>query len=625
MAPDTDQAPPPKEEAPDLGRGTSEAFGGAEINTTGTSAFLPDEDPVDDSSTSTSGSVPVRKRQHRLHDPSFRPTSKDTIVSDATGEYLSMIAANPALTLAEIRDGLLRHINNAIAAESRLRHKAVANAPAISTLDALDEATAVTVVLARHRIVRLDFTRGGDSAASRFVAMYHELGDHAGLYVEDDEAIQRLIAGLVPSMKQNAIESAFKRLASMAPVAVPTQEPHLVPVRNGVFDTARMELLPFSPDWVFLSKCAVDYDPDAESPVITHPVDGTVWEVEQWMAELSDDEGVPELLWEVVSAVLRPYLSWNRVPYFVGPNGNGGKGSVLELMRGLVGRGAYVSIPLARFGKPFALTGLLKSSRVLTDENAVGALAQDLDDFKAVVTGDPVMVDRKYKDPVMLHWNGFMVQCMNTMAPRVKDKSASFMRRALVVPLTKSFTGVERKYIKDEYLAREDVLRYVLKRALHMDHVELSEPLVCRRAWASWFNTNNSVRGFWEEFEPQFAWDLLPLAFLYDLYKAWFAEVEPGERPEGFKHFVEGLRSHLDGSAHWQCPAGPERIKKLMAVPEPLIAEYDLVKWKNTLASGNNPLSVGAFDKPKASYRCILRAVPAAAQAASTDDEGAGG
>ncbi len=577
--------------------------------------------PQMDQAPPPSGSGAVRKRQHRVHDPSFRPTSKDTIVSDATGEYLSMIAANPALTLAEIRDGILRHINNAITAEARLRHRAVANAPVISTIDALDEATAVAVVLARHRIVRLDFTRGSDSAASRFVAMYHELGEQVGVYVEDDEAIQRLIAALVPSMKQPAIESAFRRLASMAPVAVPTQEPNLVPVRNGVFDTARMELLPFTPDWVFLSKCAVGYDPHAESPVITHPADGTVWEVEQWMTELSDDEGVAELLWEVVSATLRPHLSWDRVPYFVGPNGNGGKGSVLELMRGLVGRGAYVSIPLARFGKPFALTGLLKSPLVLTDENAVGALAQDLDDFKAVVTGDPVMVDRKYKDPVMLHWSGFMVQCMNTMAPRVKDKSASFMRRALVVPLTKSFTGSERKYIKHEYLAREDVLRYVLKRALHMDHVELSEPLVCRQAWASWFSTNNSVRGFWEEFEPQFAWDLLPLSFLYDLYKAWFAEVEPGERPEGFKHFVEGIRSHLDGSADWLCPAGPERIKRLMAASEPLIAEYDLVKWKNSLAKGSDPLAIGAFDRPKASYRCILRAAPAAAQPASTGDE----
>ncbi|MBC9944455.1 hypothetical protein ICL81_08025 [Leucobacter sp. cx-328] len=581
--------------------------------------------PQTDQAPPSSGSGPVRERQHRRHDPSFCPTSKDTIVSDATGEYLSMISANLALTLAEIRDGILRHINNAIVTEAKLRHKAVANAPAISTIDALDEATAVAVALARHRIVRLDFTRGSDSAASKFVAMYHELGEHAGLYVEDDEAIQRLIAALAPSMKQNAIESAFKRLASMAPVVLPTQEEHLVPVRNGVFDTTRMELQPFSPEWVFLSKCAVDYDPNAESPVITHPVDGTVWEVEQWMAELSDDEGVPELLWEIVSAALRPHLSWDRVPYFVGPNGNGGKGTLLELMRKLVGRGAYVSIPLARFGKPFALTGLLKSPLVLTDENAVGALAQNLDDFKAVVTGDPVMVDRKYRDPIMLHWSGFMVQCMNTMAPKVKDKSASFMRRALVVPMTKRFTGIERKYIKNQYLAREDVLRYALKRALHMDHVELSEPLVCRVAWGSWFSANNSVRGFWEEFEQQFAWDLLPLSFLYDLYKAWFAEVEPGGRAESYKDFLEAIRSHLDGSAHWQCPAGPERIKKLMAVPEPLIAEYDLVKWKNTLASGNNPLSVGAFDKPKASYRCILRAVPAAAQAASTDDEGAGG
>lgn len=625
MAPETDQAPPPKEEAPDRDRGATEAFGGAEINTTGTEAFLPVEASENDSSTSASGGAPAKLKPKRVHDPRFKATSKETIVAERTATYLTMIAANPVLTPTTIRDGLLHFINDGLSAEARLRHKAVAKAPAIGNIDTLDEATVATVVLARNRIVRLDFTRGSDSKAAQVVAMYHEAGDHAGLYVEDDKAIGLLIGALAPSMRHHAIESAFKRLADMAPVVLPTQEKHLVPVRNGVFDTARMELQPFSPEWVFLSKCAVDYDPNAESPVITHPVDGSVWEIEQWMTELSDDEGVSELLWEIIGASLRPHENWDRVPYLVGPNGNGGKGSVLELMHNMVGREAYVSIPLARFGKPFALTGLLRSSRVLTDENAVGALAQDLDDFKAVVTGDPVMVDRKYKDPVMLHWSGFMVQCMNTMAPKVKDKSASFMRRALVVPMTKRFTGIERKYIKKQYLAREDVLRYALKRALHMDHVELSEPLVCRVAWGSWFSANNSVRGFWEEFEQQFAWDLLPLSFLYDLYKAWFAEVEPGGRAESYKDFLEAIRSHLDGSADWQCPAGPERIKKLMAAPEPLIAEYDLVKWKNSLANSYDPISVGSFDKPKASYRCVLRTVPAVAQAASTDDEGADG
>lgn len=55
--------------------------------------------------------------------------------------------------------------------------------------------------------------------------------------------------------------------------------------------------------------------------------------------------------------------------------------------------------------------------------------------------------------PVSFVFRGFMVQCVNEY-PRVKDKSDSFFRRQLFVPFMKCFTGIERKYIKDDYLHR---------------------------------------------------------------------------------------------------------------------------------------------------------------------------
>ena len=72
-----------------------------------------------------------------------------------------------------------------------------------------------------------------------------------------------------------------------------------------------------------------------------------------------------------------------------------------------------------------------------------------------------------------------MVQCLNEM-PRIKDKSDSFYRRQLFIPFTKCFTGEERKYIKQDYLKRTEVLEYVLYRVLNMNYYELDTPQTCQ-------------------------------------------------------------------------------------------------------------------------------------------------
>ena len=51
-----------------------------------------------------------------------------------------------------------------------------------------------------------------------------------------------------------------------------------------------------------------------------------------------------------------------------------------------------------------------------------------------------------------------MVQCLSHC---IKDRSDSFYRIQSFVPFVKSFTGAERKYIKNDYLERKEVLEYV--------------------------------------------------------------------------------------------------------------------------------------------------------------------
>jgi putative DNA primase/helicase len=275
-----------------------------------------------------------------------------------------------------------------------------------------------------------------------------------------------------------------------------------------------------------------------------------------------------------------------------------------------VGERACSSVPILKFGERFGKSALLRSSVNLVDENPVGAFATDVSDWKAAITGDVLDLERKYKDPLQMRWRGFEVQCLNTMTPKMKDKSASLKRRLLIVPMTKSFEGIERKYIKNDYLGRDDVLRYVMRRALQMQHIELSEPLVCRIALNEWYRANNKVVDFWQEFEGEFVWDLLPFSFLYDLFVAWSRRREPSGTPEGYRTFSAELKTYLGRSEDWAVPEVSVRPKTMMSASEPLIGIWDLKEWQNSTYTSNDPHRLGAFDKPAANYKGAVRRVP---------------
>lgn len=568
----------------------------------------PTESAAEDAGSVVSGAKTVKTP--------FDATSAETLIERALTAYLAKTVDDRSITLAEIRDALLQHINGAMTLENKGRKDAYSSSPPTLKLQALDEMTVVRVLLARRRIVAINLS-GSRSADDTVLAMYCEVGPDEGLYLASDAPIAQLVSEIRPSSTANAIESTLKRLKIHAAVVTKTTDAHLVPVANGVFDHDQQVLLPFSPDFVFLAKSPVVYDQDAENPVIDTP-HGDEWDVETWIQELSADEGVPELLWEILSAVVRPGVRWNKAAFFHSSRGNNGKGTLCGLMRGLVGPDGHASVPIANFGKPFALSELVHARAIIVDENSVGAFAKDLGDFKSVVTGDAFTLDRKYKSPVTVSFSGMVVQCVNDF-PKSRDKSSSYTRRQLFVPFKKWFggTGVERSYIKKDYLQRAEVLRYVLKRVLHMTHTQFSNPQACQDLLAQVQRENNPVRDFCAHFglldvaepEEKLVWDLQPTAFLFDLFISWYRKAHPSGAPMNRNDFASQLVEILADSGLWRPTQslsgepGPERPKGRMDATEPLIAQYDLDDWTNKNYTGTDPIKMCMPAPLRTSYR----------------------
>ena len=385
------------------------------------------------------------------------------------------------------------------------------------------------------------------------LAIYQTDGKDEGLYDSSNTALENVIYNLKATVTIKEIAEVRQTLRNIVPRVERTNNRDLIPVKNGIFDYKSKTLIPFSSEYVFLSKYNVNYNPQAQNVVIHNPEDGTDWDFESWMRELSDDPEVVELLWQILGAILRPFVNWGKCAMFYAEDGNNGKGTLCQLARNLCGDGRYVSVPFNAFAEDFSLEGLPNSIAIISDENDVGCYLKKAANLKAVITHDVVQINRKNKKKIPFQFFGFMLQCFNDL-PRIKDKTDSFYRRILFVPFDKCFTGAERTYIKDDYLYRPEVLEYVLWRVLNMPtYYKLSEPAICHALLEDYKVHNDPTRQWWEEFSDKFTWDLLPWKFLYPIYKHWMGENNPSGRIASVRVFISEMRKIVEKDDIWMC------------------------------------------------------------------------
>ena len=425
---------------------------------------------------------------------------------------------------------------------------------------------------------------GGISSDEEYdlLAVYQTEGENRGIYVTDDTTFKRLLRQYNFTMSTREYTETIDILKSIVPRRQRCTEKNLIAVNNGIFDYDTKTLMDFTPDLVFMTKSRVDYNSNAVNPVIHNDEDGTDWDVESWMQELSDDPDIVNLLWEILGAIIRPLVPWNKSAWFYSETGNNGKGTLCELMRQLCGPSSYASVPLADMGKDFMLEPLTRASCIIVDENDVGTFIDKAANLKAIITNDVIPINRKFKAPIAYQFFGFMVQCLNEL-PRVKDKSDSFFRRQLFIPFLKCFTGQERKYIKADYLHRTDVLQYVLFRVLNMNYYTLSEPEACKLALEEYKEYNDPVRQFVEDTLLYAKWDLLPFNMLYSMYQEWFKRNMPSGKIQGRNTFINDILVAIADDVNWECADKKQqmRVGKRMSCYEPLLGLYNLTEWMN--------------------------------------------
>ena len=556
----------------------------------------------------TDNATPAPAPSQTTHQAMIPPINQ--LISDEL-ELFFATQHQETLSAQDVEFHLLNRINNRLISENT--QYGLKGSRAYQTLRTLTPAVIAGCMLKRNRIVRIMLSEKNTDPNYDVLAVYMDHGPNTGIYITDEVSIRVLAREYNFSISPKELDHVIDMLADNAPRVMINTNRDLIAVNNGIFDYKTKTLLPFTPEIVFTAKSTVNYNENAVNPVIHNDTDGTDWDIESWMADLNDDPEIVALLWEILSAIIRPNVAWDKTAWFLSEVGNNGKGTLLTLMRNLCGERAWTSIPVADFGKDFHLEPLIRTNAVLVDENDVGEYVDRAANLKAVITNDVILINRKNKTPIAYQFRGFMVQCVND-TPRFRDKSGSLYRRQLIIPFDKSFTGAERKYIKQDYMHRTEVLEYVLHRVLNGNFYELSEPAAVRAALHQYKIENDPVRAFAEEFLDRVVWDLLPWRFLYALYRAWLSKDQPSNPPLGYNKFIKHLTLILqeavgEGEGYgWFVTPAAVRTKNRILGEEPLAVEYNLDQWFDIQPVNGSIRKVGTPHNIPVSTRGLLRA-----------------
>lgn len=469
---------------------------------------------------------------------------------------------------------------------------------------ALNHSQIAELMMALYPIAKIIVSENEDDPDANVLAIYQKEGKFKGTYRYNKKDLRKIARQFKYGLNMREFEEIEEVLKDIAPQKRRTTDPDLIAVENGIFNYKTKELQPFDPELVYLSKSQVAYNEHAKNIIIHNDDDDTDWDVETWVEELSDDPEIIKSLWEIMSAIVRPHVRWDKAAWLFSTKGANGKGTLVTLMRNLVGQNSYASIPIDDFsGKnQFSLAPLLNATSVIVDENDVGTYIDKAANLKAVVTNDVITIEKKGKDRIAYQFYGFMVQCLNEF-PQVKDKTNSFNRRQLFIPMNKSFEGVERKYIKTDYLFRQDVLEYVLFKVLNTNFYTLSTPEASKEILEEFKSNNDPLYDFTSIMLEDLAWDVVPTDFLYDLYEAWYLKNVSKKGQIGskikFKREVETIIQQKFKDK-WEYHKGQYRMTvNDITNPEPYIVQYKLEDWYADTTSTN----VDKLSKPNLAGR----------------------
>lgn len=221
---------------------------------------------------------------------------------------------------------------------------------------------------------------------------------------------------------------------------------NLAVFQNGIVDlnSPDLKLLPHSHEFFTMNELNYDFDRTAKCPT-WHEFLESIW---------GNDNDLKKQLQQFFGYCLTSDASLQKFAVFMGKSG-AGKGTITDVLACMVGEDNMVAPTLPKIITDSALHEMSTASLTLIpDAHDVHHSIRDdvLSTLKAITGADPLSYKVMYKGNQKSRFKTKIVMSSNNV-PTFNDPSGALVRRALVFPFIKSFTGIENHQLREILLA----------------------------------------------------------------------------------------------------------------------------------------------------------------------------
>jgi P4 family phage/plasmid primase-like protien len=261
----------------------------------------------------------------------------------------------------------------------------------------------------------------------------HGLGEwrhyEAGIWPAVSEtSVKAEISGIIEAAKPEGIKPTASILASVAEltrirVFVPDKrwdaDPDILVCKNGALRISTGELAKHQPGHYATSAVPYEYDADARPVIWNYFIQNTVPVTANFLQEFAGYALTTEMTHELAV-------------WLFGPPGSG-KSTFIAGLAAMLGHRAGI-LGLADLERSrFTLADLPGKTLVVASEQPSSYLAST-NTLNAIISGEPIQVERKYHDPFTVTPRAKVCWAMNEL-PRVADANSGLFRRVKVVTL----------------------------------------------------------------------------------------------------------------------------------------------------------------------------------------------
>ena len=331
----------------------------------------------------------------------------------------------------------------------------------------------------------------------------------------EDTAVEGEIADVLEGSRAEGVKvtgalvGSVLRLAKAKthqPRSVWDADPDVLVCANGALEISTRTLRDHSPEDYATAGLEFDYDPAADAPVFRAVLDQAV------------PDAVP-LIQEFIGYCLTTDTSLEKSLWFKGPRGSG-KSTVIEGIQAMLGPRAGV-LGLAEIENSSFALSVIPGKTLLTSTEQPAAYLKSTHVIDALISGEPLNIDRKYKESERYKPLAKLIWAMNE-APRIASTQGGIFRRVLLIEFPK-LASTPNPQIKEAIKTEgAGILNFALdglERLRERGSLEIPESV--QAATEGWIQSNDIPATFVEEECIVGPEKEVSSGLLYSRYRMW--------------------------------------------------------------------------------------------------------